>query len=236
MFTVDRNQPRHYCDTANNRRFFSVHQVIAILKPTDTHGKEAEFEAGRRIGKALHSYSAELFASRDLGTAQPLFPSGVYVPCDARAIKNCIGGINRFLKDHATIRAIAYETIVPDIRRHYAGQIDLVAINRGLRGIEVIDWKTGAPVWTDRIQLVAYMALVHAPRGRLVYLNKQKGGYKVKKHFWEEERAAWVLFLSALNILHWQEFKNPKGRPLCHPPNHKKSLTKRPLPQLGPIR
>jgi hypothetical protein len=124
------------------------------------------------------------------------------------------------------VQPVAVERKVYDIRRKYAGTVDLLALING--NLAVADYKTSTGIWPEyALQLAAYAEAWETETGdgveeRWCLRFGKDGTFETKRYDWKSMRYDWdeevylphadlLAFEAALSLHHWQQSTKSKG-------------------------
>lgn len=200
---TQRGEKQEYRDAETGRTFYSVSQVRKVAFDSYAGLPESVLEPARVRGTVLHRRMFFCLASQEGLCAYPSIIPGLEGYCQS---------MDRWIEKRKPKR-VKLETPSYNERYGYAGTPDAllnVYLGKGFckkwRTV-LFDLKTGSPVSTDPMQLVAYSHMDGYKADELLDVYLDASGGEAKEQFVTKGNRAsgWVAFISALNVLRWRD-------------------------------
>jgi len=198
---VQRGKPYEYKDAETGEQFFSVSQVRKVMWDGFDKIPYAVLEAARERGERLHTYFALMMGSR-VQVCQAPEPIAEYAGyCTA---------INKWIADYRPIpKAIEEPSVDRKLGTAGTRDLDVVLPDTKRNRFEITDLKTGEPIASDPVQLMAYGFMEGCERHDRkfdLYVHAD-GTYDFKEVKPILHQADWACFLNALQVLKWRTNK-----------------------------
>lgn len=196
-FLIERGRARgEYYEEETKTDCFSVTQVRTAALDVYAGIPEAQLEAARIRGKALHAWFWRYLASLDGLVESPPRISQYEGYCVAiEHWAHAVKPIPVRLEESSWHEDLGY-----------AGTPDALVMMDPKETLTLVDLKTGGPSATDAMQLIAYhkMTGYTAAKRTLDLYISEDGSYRMVEPTREQRLVDWAAFCNALTLLKWR--------------------------------